>query len=202
MPRKCGRPPKTAEPMDAKQKLIDATIAIIKREGADAVTVRSVVEESGLSIGTFYHHFKNKDDLLMYFVKEASFDSFELETPLALLPDRIAELYFHLIDRYLDLGEDFMKSFYTTGNQALSAYMCEENGHFAEGTVMARCEKEICDAISAGILDEKTDAHELSMDICTIVKGCVFEWALNNGEMDIHRTLTRILKRYIDAFAI
>lgn len=202
MPRKCGRPPKTAEPMDAKQKLIDATIAIIKREGADAVTVRSVVEESGLSIGTFYHHFKNKDDLLMYFVKEASFDSFELETPLALLPDRIAELYFHLIDRYLDLGEDFMKSFYTTGNQALSAYMCEENGHFAEGTVMARCEKEICDAISAGILDEKTDAHELSMDICTIVKGCVFEWALNNGEMDIHRTLTRILKRYFDAFAI
>jgi len=202
MPRKCGRPPKTAEPMDAKQKLIDATIAIIKREGADAVTVRSVVEESGLSIGTFYHHFKNKDDLLMYFVKETSFDSFELETPLALLPDRIAELYFHLINRYLDLGEDFMKSFYTTGNQALSAYMCEENGHFAEGTVMARCEKEICDAISAGILDEKTDAHELSMDICTIVKGCVFEWALNNGEMDIHRTLTRILKRYFDAFAI
>ena len=202
MPRKCGRPPKSAEPMDAKQNLIDATIGIIKREGADAVTVRSVVEESGLSIGTFYHHFKNKDDLLMYFVKEASFDSFELETPLALLPDRIAELYFHLIDRYLDLGEDFMKSFYTTGNQALSAYMCEENGHFAEGTVMARCEKEICDAISAGILDEKTDAHELSMDICTIVKGCVFEWALNNGEMDIHRTLTRILKRYFDVFAI
>lgn len=201
MPRKCGRPPKTAEPMDAKQKLIDATIGIIKREGADAVTVRSVVEESGLSIGTFYHHFKNKDDLLMYFVKETSFDSFELETPLALLPDRLAELYFHLIDRYLDLGEDFMKSFYTTGNQALSAYMCEENGHFAEGTVMARCEKEICAAISVGILDEKTDAHELSMDICTIVKGCVFEWALNNGEMDIHRTLTRILKRYFDAFA-
>jgi len=125
-----------------------------------------------------------------------------LDTPPALLPDRIAELYFHLINRYLDLGEDFMKSFYTTGNQALSAYMCEENGHFAEGTVMARCEKEICDAISAGILDEKTDAHELSMDICTIVKGCVFEWALNNGEMDIHRTLTRILKRYFDAFAI
>ena len=30
-----------------------------------------------------------------------------------------------------------MKSFYTTGNQALSAYMCEENGTFAEGTVMA-----------------------------------------------------------------
>ena len=132
MPRKCGRPPRSAEPMDAKQKLIDATVALIKREGADAVTVRSVVEESGLSIGTFYHHFKNKDDLLMYFVKETSFESFELETPMEQLPDRICELYFHLIDRYLDLGEDFMKSFYTTGNQALSAYMwpfCRRHRH-------------------------------------------------------------------------
>jgi len=111
MPRKCGRPPKSAKPMDAKQKLIDATVAIIKREGADAVTVRSVVEESGLSIGTFYHHFKNKDELLMYFVKETSFDSFELTTPLEQLPDRICELYFYLINRYMELGEDFMKSY-------------------------------------------------------------------------------------------
>jgi hypothetical protein len=99
--------------------------------------------------------------------------------------------------KYLDLGEDFMKSFYTTGNQALSAYMCEENGHFAEGTVMARCEKEICDAISAGILDEKTDAHELSMDICTIVKGCVFEWCLSDGRPDIEAVLRRIVGNYL-----
>ena len=45
-----------------------------------------------------------------------------LITPLAQLPDRICELNFHLIDRYMELGEDFMKRFYTTDNQALSAY--------------------------------------------------------------------------------
>ena len=196
MPKKCGRPPRSSAPIDAKKKLIDAAVTIIRREGADAVTVRSVVEESGLSIGTFYHHFKNKDDLLIVFVKDSSFDSFELELPLDRLPERVCELYFRLIDRYLELGEDFMKSFYTTGNQALSAYMCEEDGHFAEGTVMSRCEKEIQNAITAGILDNKTDAHTLSMDVCTIVKGCVFEWALNDGKMDIHEALSRILKRY------
>ena len=138
----------------------------------------------------------------MYFVKEASFDCFELETPMKQLPRRICELYFRLIDRYLDLGKDFMKSFYTTGNQALSAYMCEEDGRFADGTVMARCEAEIRAAISAGILDNKTDAHVLSMDICTIVKGCVFEWALNDGKMDIHATLTRMLDRYFSMFML
>ena len=196
MPRKCGRPPKSAEPLDAKQTIIDATIALIKREGADAITVRNVVEETGLSIGTFYHHFRNKDDLMMYFVREESFDGFALQTPPEHFSDRVCELYFHLIDRYLALGEEFMKSFYTTGNQALSAYMCEENGTFADGTVMAHCEQEAKAAIETGILKAGSDAHELSMDVCTIVKGSVFEWALSGGKMDIRETLPRILQRY------
>ena len=35
------------------------------------------------------------------------------------------------------------------------------------------------------------------MDICTIVKGCVFESALNSGKMDIHEALTRIFAVFL-----
>ncbi|MBQ9685587.1 MAG: TetR/AcrR family transcriptional regulator [Oscillospiraceae bacterium] len=197
MTKKCGRPPKAAEPIDAKQKLIDTTVDLVKRYGADSITVRSVCEEAGLSIGTFYHYFQNKDSLLMHFVREASFDRFVLETPITDIAGRVCELYMHLIDRYLDLGEEFMKSFYTTGNTALSAYMGQADGCFAEGTVMARCEQELTDAQRQGILNKAVDVHTVSMDICTIVKGCVFEWALNNGEMDIESVLRRIIGNYL-----
>jgi AcrR family transcriptional regulator len=200
MANKRGRPSKTSEPTDAKQKLIDTTVELIKKYGADTLTVRSVCEEAGLSIGTFYHHFQNKDDLLMYFVREASFDSFVLETPLEDVAGRICELYMHLIDRYLTLGEEFMKSFYTTGNKALSAYMGQENGCFADGTVMARCERELIDAREQGFLKKDADPHQLSMDICTIVKGCVFEWALDDGRMDIAESLRRIVKAYLETY--
>ena len=198
MANKRGRPSKASDPTDAKQKLIDTTVELIKKYGADTITVRSVCEEAGLSIGTFYHHFQNKDDLLMYFVREASFDSFVLETPLEDVAGRICELYMHLIDRYLTLGEEFMKSFYTTGNKALSAYMGQENGCFADGTVMARCERELIDAREQGFLKKDADPHQLSMDICTIVKGCVFEWALDDGRMDIAESLRRIVKAYLE----
>ena len=133
----------------------------------------------------------------MHFVREASFDSFVLETPLSDIAGRVCELYMHLIDRYLALGEEFMKSFYTTGNKALSAYMGQSDGCFAEGTVMARCEKELLDAQQQGYLKEEADAHTMSMDICTIVKGCVFEWALNDGEMDMEESLRRIVGSYL-----
>jgi len=200
MANKRGRPSKASVPTDAKQKLIDTTVELIKKYGADTITVRSVCEEAGLSIGTFYHHFQNKDDLLMYFVREASFDTFVLETPLEDVAGRICELYMHLIDRYLTLGEEFMKSFYTTGNKALSAYMGQENGCFADGTVMARCERELIDAREQGFLKKDADPHLLSMDICTIVKGCVFEWALDDGRMDIAESLRRIVKAYLETY--
>ena len=196
MAGKRGRPSKTAVPTDTKQQLIDATVALIKKYGADSITVRNVCDESGLSIGTFYHHFQNKDDLLMHFIREESFDRFVLETPLSDIAGRVCELYMHLIRRYLSLGEDFLKSFYTTGNTALSAYMGQTDGRFAEGTVMARCEKELRDAQEQGCLKKEADAHTLSMDVCTIVKGCVFEWALDDGNMEIESTLRRIVQAY------
>lgn len=199
MPGKCGRRAKTAEPMDARQKIIDATVALIKRQGADSITVRNVLEEADLSIGTFYHHFQNKDDLLMYFVREAPFDTCELQTPMEQFPERICELYFYLIDRYMALGEDFMRQFYTTGNKALSAYMGEVEGGFADGTVMARCQREAELAMTQGILKADVDAHTISKDICTIVKGCVFEWVLSEGSMDIKEALVRIVKLYCDS---
>ena len=197
MAGKRGRPSKTAVPTDTKQQLIDATVALIKKYGADSITVRNVCDESGLSIGTFYHHFQNKDDLLMHFIREESFDSFVLETLPSDIAGRVCELYMHLINRYLSLGEDFMKSFYTTGNTALSAYMGQTDGKFAEDTVMARCEKELLDAQALGFLKKEADAHTLSMDICTIVKGCVFEWALDDGNMDIAESLHRIVSNYL-----
>lgn len=37
----------------------------------------------------------------------------------------------------------------------------------------------------------------MSMDICTIVKGCLFEWALDDGQMDITKALQRIIRAYL-----
>lgn len=200
MPRKSGRPVKTDSNEDNKQKIIDATVHLIKTKGADHITVRGVCKEADVSIGTFYHYFRDKDDLMMFFVRTTPFNDAELETPLSDIASRISELYMMLIDLYLDLGEDFMKSFYSTSNLSLSAYMGEEDGCFAPDTVMARSEVELQAALDAGYVDAKTDVHTACMDICTIIKGCVFEWCLVNGDMDIRKSVYRIIGNYLNPF--
>ena len=196
MPRKCGRPRRDSMAPDARQAIISAAEAIIREQGAEKLTVRAVTEASGLSIGTFYHYFRDRDELLMHFVRQVPFSSLALETSPALLPERICELYMALISFYAGLGQDFMKRFYTTDNKALSAYMGSGDGAFASGTVMERSEKELIQAQEAGILLPDADPHECAADICTIVKGCVFEWCLADGKMNLRGSLLRILKRY------
>ncbi len=186
-----------ARQLENKQKIIHATVNLIKTAGIDTITVRNVCTEAQIATGTFYYYFKNKDELLLSFIMEASFDEFQLETPLSDIAGRITELYTILVKKYLSFGRDFMQSFYTPTNTALSSYMSEQNGAFLEGTIMARCEKELCDAKAAGYLNPNIDAHELSEDICTIVKGTVFEYCLNSGEFDLLENMSRILKNYI-----
>lgn len=194
--RSCGRPKKGSGGGDSRQKIIDTAVVLIEKHGADALTVRTVCETAGLSIATFYHYFESKDNLLMHFVRDVSFDSLKLAVPVTDIAGRCAELYMNLIDRYRTLGISFMKSFYTTGNRALSAYMGTGGEAFPEGTVMARCEDELEEAQKLGIIDTGTDTHQVSADVCTIVKGCVFEWCLCDGDMDIREVMTRIIRNY------
>ena len=201
MPRKVGRPAgDEANAALSKQLIIDAAIRLIKARGAEAVTVRNVCREADISNGTFYYHFKNKDDLLMYFLRETSFSGFALTTPIEQIAARITELYMHLIKCYMGFGLEFMKRFYSTGNQSLSAYMGEVDGRFEADTVMARSEEEMRLAMAQGIIRPDTDIHSVCMDICTIVKGCVFEWCLTAGAMEIESALSRIVTAYISAY--
>ena len=200
MTRKSGRPPKGKSTIDSRQKIIDTTIELIQSKGAGFITVRNVCQAADLSIGTFYHYFRDKDDLMMYFISETSFEDCKLKTDIHDIADRICELYMILIDRYLQLGESFMKSFYSTDNKSLSAYMGERDGSFPENTVMARSEKEMLAAQEAGVISRDADAHEICADICTIVKGCVFEWCLNDAALDIRATLQRIIRNYLQCY--
>ena len=97
MPAKRGRPAGNAADGDNKEKIIRAVVALIKKDGAGTLTVRQVCKTADVSIGTFYHYFQNKDDLLMYFVREESFAKIELWTPLTDFAGRITELYMYLV---------------------------------------------------------------------------------------------------------
>lgn len=197
---KTGRPKKTEHKgINNREELLNAAIRIITNKGVKHLTVRTVSEEAGVSTGTFYHFFADKNSLLMQFIREPSFDNITLTTPLSDISGRIAELYMIMINRYIKLGKGFVKSFYSPANEFLTAYMSGKYSRFLPGTVMERSEKELNDALKAGLLKISPDdnVHTIAADICSIVKGCMFEWCLNDEIVDAGVLTERIIRNYL-----
>jgi AcrR family transcriptional regulator len=87
-----GRPPASERDWgDSRTALLDASARLIAERGYRGTTVDDIVAASSLSKGTFYWHFKSKEDLL-----------------LAVLEDRIDRPLHRLIERLktASAGED------------------------------------------------------------------------------------------------
>lgn len=54
---------KIAQITPAKGKLLDAALYVIRAKGYAATTVDDICRQAGVTKGSFFHHFKSKDDL-------------------------------------------------------------------------------------------------------------------------------------------
>jgi len=50
---------------DSKTKLLDAALQVIRAKGYSATTVDDICHEAGVTKGSFFHHFKSKDELAL-----------------------------------------------------------------------------------------------------------------------------------------
>ncbi len=51
--------------LDERSALIDAGLAVLRRQGSASLTVADVLAEAGLSTRAFYRHFSSKDELVL-----------------------------------------------------------------------------------------------------------------------------------------
>jgi AcrR family transcriptional regulator len=57
--------PKPYHHGDLRRALLEAAEAILEREGPSALSLRAVAREAGVSAAAPYHHFKDKNDLML-----------------------------------------------------------------------------------------------------------------------------------------
>lgn len=57
---------KRLDPETRRRMIAEAVLTLIAREGLDAVTVREVAAEAGVSAGMVQHHFRTRDEMLQF----------------------------------------------------------------------------------------------------------------------------------------
>jgi AcrR family transcriptional regulator len=103
-----SKPKRTRDPERTREAILDAARDVFATEGYERATVRKVAERAGVTHGTIYLYFRDKDDLL-YQLSEEHYR--ELLARLRTLPrtvdvvTRIRDAYLAVVDYGLELPE-------------------------------------------------------------------------------------------------
>lgn len=181
---------------ETKERIFQAAIRILQRNGYENLSIKNICEEAGVSNGSFYHHFKTKDDLLSYYIEmQPTVNPELLEIPKNKedAKDAIVGVYLTYAAYCKELGVDFVAGYYNPHNQALNPDIRTERP-YPIVTVQKYLEK----AVDAGAIDLKLGIAEVVTDIRMLVIGNAFEWALRNGSVNIEENIKRSLSHYLD----
>lgn len=182
--------------LETKRKIFRAAKNILQRDGYEQLSIKNICEEAGVSNGSFYHHFKTKDDLLSYYIEEQpSINPDLLDLPSSADEAKIAiiHVYLHYAEYCRDLGVEFISNYYTPKNQALNPEI-----RTARPYPILTVENYLQKAIDKGIVKPELPLEEILTDIRMLVIGNVFEWCLHDGKNDFEGNIRRSLGRYLD----
>lgn len=181
---------------ETKTRIFNAAKRILQKQGYEELSIKNICEEAGVSNGSFYHHFKTKDDLLSYYIEEQPSidpDLLDLPSSKAEAKDAIIYVYLNYVHYCQELGVEFMANYYTPKNQSLNPLIRTERPY---PIVTVRNYLQKC--IDANVLTLKHPLEEITTDIRMIVIGNVFEWCLKNGNADFEGNMKRSLENYLN----
>ena len=181
---------------ETKANSFRAANPILQKHGYEALSIKNICEEAGVSNGSFYHHFKTKDDLLSYYIEEQpniNPDLLDVPKSAEEVKSAIVYVYLNYVHYCQELGVEFMANYYTPKNQSLNPLIRTERPYpiVTVHNYLQKC-------IGAGIISPNQDIEDITTDIRMIVIGNVFEWCLKEGNADFEGNMKRSLESYMN----
>lgn len=193
-----------AAKMDARAKLLDAALSVIRHKGYSASTVDELCAAAGVTKGAFFHHFKSKDALGV-----AAADHWS-ETTSALFAEAAYHRQADPLDRVLAYI-DFRKSLIAGGLPdftCLVGTMVQETYETAP-EIRDACDRSISrhaatlvDDIEAamaerGMVETGWTAQSLALHTQAVLQGA-FILAKAKGGAEVARDSVDHLRRYVE----
>lgn len=182
--------------IETKGRIFRAAKDILKHQGYEALSIKNICAEAGVSNGSFYHHFKTKDDLLSYYIEGQPGidpDLLELPTNSEEAKTAIIHIYLNYADYCKELGIEFISNYYTPKNQSLNP-----NTWTSRSYPIVTVHDYLKKAIDQNLLTIKYPLDEVTNDIRLLMLGNIFEWAMKNGSVDLSQNIRRNLGAYLD----
>jgi TetR/AcrR family transcriptional regulator, transcriptional repressor for nem operon len=190
-------------PHESKTKLLQATLRVVRARGYSATRIEDICAEAGLSKGSFFHHFKSKEDLALAaaahwydstvrFFADAPYHSAAdpLDRLLAYVDFRKAILVGGLSD-FTCFAGTIVQEIYDTHPQIRAACERTISGH------ARTLEADIREAMRKYAVAADWTAESLALHTQAVIQGA-FILAKAKGSADVAAESIGHLRRYIE----
>ena len=177
-----------------RETILDVSRRLFIQYGYSATTIRQILQEAGITTGTLYHFFQDKEDILLQIADDHMNDASRLVN--SLLPDNRdpslfyameMSLMFTAIEKYEMIAELYLSMYQSW---RVIDMICHNHG---------KINMELFGKSVKGMSDEWWYAHSLA--ISGIIQNCIAEH-LNNKKLGIRMHLQIILATSFGYFNI
>jgi TetR/AcrR family transcriptional regulator, transcriptional repressor for nem operon len=196
-------PPSSRTRGDAKTRLLDAALSVIRAKGFAATSVDDLCQVAGVTKGAFFHHFRSKDDLG---VAAAEHWSETTRTLFAGAPYHTHPDPLHRVLGYLDFRSTLLRGSVPEFT-CLVGTMVQE-AHETSPAIRAACEAsitghaalveaDIAEAMRRYRIKGDWTARSLALHTQAVLQGA-FILVKATGEVEVARDSVRHLRRYFE----
>lgn len=181
---------------ETKNKIVKATMEIMEKSGFNNMTIQEINERAGVSVGTFYHYFKTKEDVFYELYRKAD-NYFEEEVERRLYAkdlttrERIV-YYFSLYAQFNHHnGLEYIRQLYNTNNKFFIA-----KGRYMNDLL----QKIVLEGMVKGEITKEMSPEDVTNQLFMLARGIVFDWCLHEGDYDLEQVMTSYFGRIIPTF--
>lgn len=183
-----------------KKNIMDTSWRLIKEYGYDAVTIKQICEEANVSTGAFYHHLRNKEEIIIQGYSECDdyFDEYvihNLKSKNSI--DKILE--------YIEYQTEYAKEFgIKLMTQIYRAQLIENNDFFLsdDRSLPRHLTELIQEAQEMGILTSDYKAKQICHELLLISRGVIFNWSLISGDFNLSEYCKEMVLHHLHYFMV
>ncbi len=189
--------PRQRQGIETKLKITKIATDLFKNKGFSDVTIRDICEEASISVGTFYHHFVSKDEIVntAYTQIDMLWDERISDYRSKNSEEDILFLFEEAADQVAGIGWELASQSYQQLLSAKNKYTFNP-----ERPIYKKVRKAIESGIQEGTFHADTDVLDLTDTLIRTSRSAIFDWCLREGEPDLRSCMRHDISLILSNF--
>ena len=180
---------------ETREKLLRTALELVQQKGFDNVKIEDICRAANASVGSFYHHFKNKAGIVV-----ALYDNVDQHFLADVIPalhdsssvDAILDYLDAQLDSAQQIGVDIGLQIYKAQLTEGTEFFLSADRPLARGLIqLIRRLQEV------GTLRADKDAEALGSELLVITRGILYNWCLCRGSYDSRALARHMVSNYL-----